>query len=142
MIENEVTEREKKTKKSPVNRVVIGSVIGASIGWLSSPETGKKVFTRLRESEMVRNVGRELGRTAQEIITEQAVNSFRQRATDYLNRDRNKLPAAKTKKATSSNKEKETEEHSSDQLEALKEENKKMSEQLQMLEQKINEMNK
>lgn len=129
-----MSEKESGELNTTLNRMVIGGVIGASLGWFSHPKVGKKVLIRIGQSEIMRNVGRELGRTAQEMITEQALMSLKQKTTAFMNRDR----MMERKKGTSPNK--DTQEDLSEQYRALKEENTEMSKQLQLLEQKISEM--
>lgn len=125
-----------------LNYAILGGVVGAGIGLLSSPETSKKVINSLGQSEVVRVAGKELRRTAQEIITEQAMAALRQTATGYLDKGNlSSLLAPKKKKESSSENEKsEDKELDSSQYDELKEENKNMNDQLQRIEEMLNQL--
>ncbi|MDQ0861833.1 GvpT/GvpP family gas vesicle accessory protein [Bacillus sp. V2I10] len=125
-----------------LNYAILGGVVGAGIGLLSSPETSKKVFNSLGQSEVVRVAGKELRRTAQEIITEQAMVALRQTATGYLDKGNlSSLLAPKKKKESSPGNEKsEEKELDSSQYDELKEENKNMNDQLQRIEEMLNQL--
>ncbi|MCJ7989846.1 gas vesicle protein GvpP [Priestia sp. OVS21] len=91
-------QQEEKTQNS-LNLAILGGVVGAGIGLLSSPQTSKKVLSRLGQSEIVRATGQELRRNAQDILTQQAMGALRQTATGYLEKDNlSKLLAPKKKK--------------------------------------------
>ena len=79
-------QQEEKTQNS-LNLAILGGVVGAGIGLLSSPQTSKKVLSRLGQSEIVRATGQELRRNAQDILTQQAMGALRQTATGYLEKD-------------------------------------------------------
>lgn len=137
-------EEQKQDEKqhNSLNYAILGGVVGAGIGLLSSPETSKKVFSSIGQSEVVRVAGKELRRTAQEIITEQAMVALRQTATGYLDKGNlSSLLAPKKKKESSSENEKsEDKELDSSQYEELKEENKNMNDQLQRIEEMLNQL--
>ncbi|MFC0274762.1 GvpT/GvpP family gas vesicle accessory protein [Metabacillus herbersteinensis] len=135
-------EEQKDDKQNSLNLAILGGVVGAGIGLLSSPETGKKVITSLGQSEVMRATGRELKRTAQEIIAEQAMCHLRNTATGYLEKGNlSNLLASKKKKETSDREEaEESGKESSSQFDELKEENKKLNDQFERIEHKLNDL--
>ncbi|MDU9691658.1 gas vesicle protein GvpP [Priestia aryabhattai] len=140
-------QQEEKTQNS-LNLAILGGVVGAGIGLLSSPQTSKKVLSRLGQSEIVRATGQELRRNAQDILTQQAMGALRQTATGYLEKDNlSKLLAPKKKKEETSNEQGDSQEEVSasaemetSQYEELKEENKNMNDQLQRIEEMLNKL--
>ncbi|MCM3252053.1 GvpT/GvpP family gas vesicle accessory protein [Priestia megaterium] len=140
-------QQEEKTQNS-LNLAILGGVVGAGIGLLSSPQTSKKVLSRLGQSEIVRATGQELRRNAQDILTQQAMGALRQTATGYLEKDNlSKLLAPKNKKEDASNEQGDSQEEVSEsaemetsQYEELKEENKNMNDQLQRIEEMLNKL--
>ncbi|MBX9967619.1 GvpT/GvpP family gas vesicle accessory protein [Priestia aryabhattai] len=149
-VQNEKQEnqqQEEKTQNS-LNLAILGGVVGAGIGLLSSPQTSKKVLSRLGQSEIVRATGQELRRNAQDILTQQAMGALRQTATGYLEKDNlSKLLAPKKKKEETSNEQGNSQEEVSQsaemetsQYEELKEENKNMNDQLQRIEEMLNKL--
>ncbi|MGF9945431.1 GvpT/GvpP family gas vesicle accessory protein [Priestia megaterium] len=140
-------QQEEKTQNS-LNLAILGGVVGAGIGLLSSPQTSKKVLSRLGQSEIVRATGQELRRNAQDILTQQAMGALRQTATGYLEKDNlSKLLAPKKKKEDTSNEQGDSQEEVSQsaemetsQYEELKEENKNMNDQLQRIEEMLNKL--
>ncbi|MBY0211889.1 MULTISPECIES: GvpT/GvpP family gas vesicle accessory protein [Priestia] len=140
-------QQEEKTQNS-LNLAILGGVVGAGIGLLSSPQTSKKVLSRLGQSEIVRATGQELRKNAQDILTQQAMGALRQTATGYLEKDNlSKLLAPKKKKEETSNEQGDSQEEVSasaemetSQYEELKEENKNMNDQLQRIEEMLNKL--
>ncbi|GMG74813.1 gas vesicle protein GvpP [Bacillus megaterium] len=140
-------QQEEKTQNS-LNLAILGGVVGAGIGLLSSPQTSKKVLSRLGQSEIVRATGQELRKNAQDILTQQAMGALRQTATGYLEKDNlSKLLASKKKKEETSNEQGDSQEEVSasaemetSQYEELKEENKNMNDQLQRIEEMLNKL--
>ncbi|MED4389930.1 gas vesicle protein GvpP [Priestia aryabhattai] len=140
-------QQEEKTQNS-LNLAILGGVVGAGIGLLSSPQTSKKVLSRLGQSEIVRATGQELRRNAQDILTQQAMGALRQTATGYLEKDNlSKLLTPKKKKEETSNEQGDSQEEVSasaemetSQYEELKEENKNMNDQLQRIEEMLNKL--
>ncbi|WP_100407999.1 YtxH domain-containing protein [Bacillus solitudinis] len=123
-----------------MNLAIIGGVLGAGIGLLSSPGTSKKFMKSLSESEVMRVAGKELKRTAQEIFTEQAVNSIRQTASSYMSKSEGgllghlKKQDEKNEESTSKN------EKDSSQYNEIKEDNKNLSNRLDKIEDMLNEL--
>ncbi|MDP4551625.1 GvpT/GvpP family gas vesicle accessory protein [Alkalihalobacillus macyae] len=121
-----------------VNYAILGGVVGAGIGLLSSPGASKKVVDSIGKSEAVRNAGQEIRRTAQEFITEQALITLRQTATGYMSKYEGRLaPRKKNEEAQ------ETEQppsHSNEEIEEIKEENKNLNERLDRIENMLSSL--
>ncbi|MDN4072974.1 hypothetical protein [Fictibacillus terranigra] len=58
----------KKVASSSVYRTVIGGVVGATIGYLSNPKTGKRIMSRI-ESTDLKQKSKNLGKTTMEKIS-------------------------------------------------------------------------
>ncbi|WP_408011835.1 GvpT/GvpP family gas vesicle accessory protein [Pseudalkalibacillus sp. A8] len=128
-------------QQNSMNFAIIGGLVGASIGLLSSPGTGKKVMNSLGQSEVVRAAGTELRRSAQQMITEQAMMALRQTAAGYWNKYEGSLLKQGGAFLKPSNDEQESEEsviENDEKYDELKEENKSLNEQLQRIEEKLN----
>lgn len=134
---------EKNNQTNSMNLALIGGVVGAGIGLLSSPGTSKKVMKSLSESEVMRSAGKELKRTAQEILMEQAINSFRQTASGYMSgggflpKKRNEQQDQQQDK---SKEEESSQEQSSSEYDEIKEENKQLSDRLERIEEMLNNL--
>ncbi|MGP4081343.1 GvpT/GvpP family gas vesicle accessory protein [Pseudalkalibacillus sp. R45] len=128
------------TQPNSINLAIIGGVVGASIGLLSSPGTGKKVVSNIGQSEVVRAAGNELRRTAQQMITEQAMMALRQTAAGYWSKYEGTLlkPGALLNEGTEDEEVKESRADSDERYNELKEENKNLNDQLQRIEEKLN----
>jgi gas vesicle protein len=138
---------EKNNQTNSMNLALIGGVVGAGIGLLSSPGTSKKVMKSLSESEVMRSAGKEIKRTAQEILMEQAVNSFRQTASDYMNgggflpKKRNEQQEDQEGEQQDESKEEESsQEQSSSEYEEIKEDNKQLNDRLERIEEMLNNL--
>lgn len=138
-----MTEENSKEKQSSESRqawapAIVGGVAGAGIGLLANPQTGRRVAARIGESDMIRAAGREIRRTAQDIIMEQAMLTVRKSAAGYLEKYEDKLLGKKQEKK-SSERIPETEKSSyEEKYNELKEENKNINENLQRIEEKLN----
>lgn len=130
------------SSSASMNLAILGGVMGAGIGLLSSPGTSKKVMKSLGESEMVKIAGKELKRTAQEVITEQALNGLRQSATGYLSKGVSKAPALLGGKMKGGSKKEENsaDEEQSSQYEEIKEDNKNLNERLDRIESMLSNL--
>ncbi len=118
------TKNDEHNQMISMNFAVLGGIIGAGIGLLTTPGTGKKVIQNINQSETMRAAGNELRRTAQQIITDQLMMTLRETAAGYrLKRD-----------ATQSN---HQENEDFDLYKELKEENKQLNEHLQRIEEKL-----
>jgi Mg2+ and Co2+ transporter CorA len=138
----EVNEQEKQTeerkytkenndKNQSMNLVILGSVVGAGVGYLSNPEMSKKVIKTVQQSEVMREVGQEFRKTVQEILTEQALTSMRKVASGYINKYEGTLRPSTKKKFTETEK---VEEESHSKYEEIKEENKQLNDRLDRIE--------
>ena len=83
---NQETEEKKTGTNYSMNLVLFGSIVGAGIGFLANPETGRKVLENLGESEFAKVAGKEFKRTAQDLLADQAQNSIKQLTVGYLNK--------------------------------------------------------
>jgi gas vesicle protein len=139
---NENTESKNEQSSNSMNLALIGGVVGAGVGLLSSPGTSKKVMKSLSESEVMRSAGKELKRTAQEILTEQAMSSFRQTASGYMNGGGLFSPKKKIEDQQDSQNDKNesNDEENSSQYEEIKEDNKQLNDRLEKIEDMLNEL--
>ncbi len=132
--------------RQSMNYAIIGGVVGAGIGLLSNPGTGKKVVDSFGKSDVMRAASKELRRSAQEFLTEQAIITLRQSATGYMSRLEGGLLAPKKKKeesVESTGAKADSSENSSDQseeLEGIKEENKNLNERLERIEEMLSSL--
>ncbi|MBH9966819.1 GvpT/GvpP family gas vesicle accessory protein [[Bacillus] enclensis] len=140
---NNQTESNEGGRGVNVNYALIGGVVGAGVGLLSHPGTGKKLAGSLGKSEVVRMAGNELRRTAQEFITEQALITLRQTAAGYMGKYENgMLPFTKKKEEASAQEEQEETSSSvqNDEIEEIKEENKNLNERLERIEEMLSSL--
>ena len=143
--ENTQTENDKQMEEKKdganysINLAILGGVVGAGIGLLTNPETGKKVMKHLGQSEFVKVADREFRKTAQELLAGQAQNSIRQLAEGYISKIDGKLLSPKKENSNSSEKNQEKEGKSS-KYEEIKEENKELNERLQKIETMLNDL--
>lgn len=139
--EQDVVQNEKNAGTNySVNFAILGGLVGAGIGLLVNPETGKKLARGLGESEFVKVAGKEFKKTAHELLADQAQSSFKQLAMGYINKVENgALSLAKGKEtnamATSTGSSSQTSEY-----EDIKEENKHLNERLEKIEKMLGEL--
>ncbi|MGG1629329.1 GvpT/GvpP family gas vesicle accessory protein [Rossellomorea sp. NRS-1567] len=141
-------ENEKQTaeNRQSMNYAIIGGVVGAGIGLLSNPGTGKKVVDSFGKSEVMKAASKELRRSAQEFLTEQAIITLRQSATGYMSRLEGGLLTPKKKKEEASENtdakagSDENSSNQSEELEEIKEENKNLNERLERIEEMLNSL--
>jgi gas vesicle protein len=133
---DENTEKEPVAAGSQIQLAVIGGVVGAGLGLLSNPGTGKKVAERLGQSEVMKMAGRELRTTLQDVIRDQATSSLRKAATGYLG-SKAGGSLLKLRKGTSSSGQSDDQ---SDGYEELKEENKNLNDRLSSIEEKLDKL--
>ncbi|WP_240688037.1 GvpT/GvpP family gas vesicle accessory protein [Pseudalkalibacillus hwajinpoensis] len=122
-------------ERPSVNYAILGGVVGAGIGLLSSPGASKKVVESIGKSEAVRNAGQEIRKTAQEFITEQALLTIRQTATGYMSKYEGRLSPRKTSEETQ-----QPSSHSNEEIEEIKEENKHLNERLDRIENMLSSL--
>lgn len=145
---NNTGQNEEQTaeNRQSMNYAIIGGVVGAGIGLLSNPGTGKKVVDSLGKSEVMKAASKELRRSAQEFLTEQAIITLRQSATGYMGKLEGGLLAPKKKKeeAPENTEAKagstENSSNQSEELEEIKEENKNLNERLERIEEMLNSL--
>jgi len=132
--------------RQSMNYAIIGGVVGAGIGLLSNPGTGKKVVDSFGKSEVMKAASKELRRSAQEFLTEQAIITLRQSATGYMSRLEGGLLTPKKKKEEASENtdakagSDENSSNQSEELEEIKEENKNLNERLERIEEMLNSL--
>ncbi|MCA0170422.1 GvpT/GvpP family gas vesicle accessory protein [Bacillus sp. RAR_GA_16] len=135
-------EQEETNERSSMNLAIIGGVVGAGVGLLSSPGTGKKVLDSIGKSEAVRNAGQELRRSAQEFITEQALITLRQTATGYMSKYEGRLLPG-SKKGNSEQQQANDEvaaSSSNEEIDEIKEENKQLNQRLDRIENMLSSL--
>lgn len=139
----EGNEEQSAENRQSMNYAIIGGVVGAGLGLLSNPGTGKKVVDSLGKSDVMKAASKELRRSAQEFLTEQAIITLRQSATGYMSRLEGGLLSPKKKKDEASDAKAESSENSSGQseeLEEIKEENKNLNDRLERIEEMLNSL--
>lgn len=124
---------ESKSQTNAMNHAILGGIIGAGLGLLSTPGTGKKVVESINQSDLMRTAGNELRKTTQQIITEQLMLTLRQTAAGY----RNKYEGTLLKQDKGNEQTDDSDSNFTDQYEELKEENKNLNEHLQRIEEKL-----
>ncbi|MFI8576983.1 GvpT/GvpP family gas vesicle accessory protein [Rossellomorea aquimaris] len=142
----EENEEQTSENRQSMNYAIIGGVVGAGIGLLSNPGTGKKVVDSFGKSEVMKAASKELRRSAQEFLTEQAIITLRQSATGYMSRLEGGLLTPKKKKEEASENtdakagSDENSSNQSEELEEIKEENKNLNERLERIEEMLNSL--
>ncbi|MCA1065580.1 GvpT/GvpP family gas vesicle accessory protein [Rossellomorea sp. AcN35-11] len=143
---NEQNEEQTVENRHSMNYALIGGVVGAGIGLLSNPGTGKKVVDSLGKSEVVKAASKELRRSAQEFLTEQLIITLRQSAAGYMGRLEGGFQVPKKKKEEASgNSDLKSEEKGkvsaqSAELEDIKEENKNLGKRLERIEEMLSHL--
>ena len=141
--ENGTDTKQQETSERPsLNYAIIGGVVGAGVGLLSNPGTGKKVVESLGKSEAVRNAGQELRKSAQEFITEQALLTLRQTATGYMSKYEGRLlsPTKKSGGEQQKAKDEVAATSSNEEIDEIKEENKQLNERLDRIENMLSSL--
>ncbi|WP_332698339.1 GvpT/GvpP family gas vesicle accessory protein [Halalkalibacter lacteus] len=138
--ETKQKEANKDDSNYSMNLAIIGGVVGAGIGLLSSPGTSKKVLKSISESEILRVASKELKRTAHEVITEQAVNSIKQTASSYMSKSEGGLLSLKKKNDDNDKEINSSDEDHSSQYDEIKEDNKNLNERLEKIENMLNDL--
>ncbi len=133
MNDNENNKPSEDSKEASVSRALIGGAVGATLGWLYKPETRKLVVSHIRQSEAIKTLAAEIGRSVQERVTEQALKNIKSTTAGFLNKD-------KSKDSDEKEKARKNEDNESTRYSALEEENKRLANQLQMLEEKLNKL--
>jgi gas vesicle protein len=148
--ENNVERKEdQKNNKmgSPVNRTILGGVLGATIGLVSSPKAKKKILEAV-DTEKIKEKGVTFGKTAKEKLTElkdtgveksqNTAKEIKKKTTDFMNKRKNNgedETQGKNEEAKNENEQTDNESYQS-----LKEQNKKLSDRVEQLEQKLQQL--
>lgn len=122
------------TKKLPIKRTITGGVVGATIGYLATPENGKKLLTRIKDTEW-KDKGRQIGKA-----TKGKVVDLKEAGMQKSKETIQKVKDANVFTNSHENQEEETELVNEDSFIELKEENKRLQERLKGLEEKINNL--
>lgn len=146
MASNNQTEEKKKQPESTeenangsMQYAIIGGVVGAGLGLLSNPGTTKKMAASLGKSELMKAATKELRRTAQEFVTEQAMISLRQTASGYFNKmDSGVLSPLKNKLIDK--KDSGEKEFQNDEIKQIKADNQDLNERLERIEEMLNKL--
>ncbi|WP_404444701.1 gas vesicle protein GvpP [Sutcliffiella horikoshii] len=119
-----------------INLAIVGGVVGAGIGLLSSPGTSKKLFKNISQSEIVKVAGNQLRRSAQEMLAAQAQSGIKQLASGYMGKNVVSLLSP----LKSDQKKKSKSEGNSSDLDEIKEENKSINKRLDKIENMLGEL--
>lgn len=138
--ENNQTEENKDSTSYSMNLAIIGGVVGAGVGLLASPETGKKAIKNLGESEFVKTAGKEFKKTAQELLARQAEISLKQLAAGYVSKMDEGLLAPEKANEESGRENSVNDESQSSKYDEIKEENKNLNDRLQRIEEMLNNL--
>jgi gas vesicle protein len=130
--ESKKATKQEKDSKFSMNQAVIGGVVGAGIGLLSSHETSKNLLKNFSETEFIKHAGNELKKTAQELLIEQAQYSLRQLASNYKTQEEDHSLASEKE-----NNDEVKADDSPDQYEEIKEENKNLNDRLDRIEKML-----
>lgn len=125
--------QEQDDNKTTMRYTLLGGAVGAGVGLLASPE----VFTRISQSDATRAVGREIRRTAQDFITEQAMTALRQNASSYFSKYTGSIIGQANESPDGAVETEDGAAKFQEQYDELKEENKNLNEKLQGIEDKL-----
>ncbi|KMJ57761.1 gas vesicle protein GvpP [Bacillus sp. LL01] len=133
---NEQQEEKNDNGNHSVNLAIIGGVVGAGIGLLSSPGTSKKIYRNFSESEVVKVAGYQLRRSVQEMLAAQAQNGIKQLASGYMGKN-----VVSLLNPTKNNEKKDAKDgDTSSEFEDIKEENKNINNRLDKIESMLSEL--
>lgn len=119
-----------------INLAIVGGVVGAGIGLLSSPGASKKIYKNISESEVVKVAGNQLRRSAQEMLAAQAQNGIKQLASGYMGKN-----VVSLLNPTKNNEKKDSKDGDfSSEFDEMKEENKNINERLDKIESMLSEL--
>ncbi|MCA1055003.1 hypothetical protein LCM10_08400 [Rossellomorea aquimaris] len=134
------TGQKKKRSSGPITRTVAGSVLGATVGYLATPENGKKLLESI-DQEKLKSKSREFGNAAKE-KSRSAVTSLKTSTSNLFKRDKDHGDGVEERNETALNAAPTAEETQSrnEDYEALKQENEQLQERLQRLEDMLADM--
>ena len=133
---NEQQEGNNDQNNYSINLAIVGGVVGAGIGLLSSPGTSKKLFKNISQSEVVKVAGNQLRRSAQEMLAAQAQSGIKQLASGYMGKN---VASFLSPLKTDESKKTKADDASSD-LDEIKEENKSINNRLDKIENMLGEL--
>lgn len=131
-------QQEEKNDQSnySINLAIVGGVVGAGIGLLSSPGTSKKLYQNISQSEVVKVAGNQLRRSVQEMLAAQAQNGIKQLASGYMGKNVMSFLSTSRK----NDEEKKKADDDSSELDEIKEENKCINNRLDKIENMLGEL--
>jgi hypothetical protein len=118
-----------------VKRTVAGGLLGASIGYLATPENSKKLLSKV-DQDKLKSKSLDFGKAAKD-KSKQAVKGLKASAVNLFTRDKNESEDADESQETEINSEQEGD---SKDYDVLKEENKELQDRLQTLEEKLDQL--
>ncbi|WP_164214964.1 hypothetical protein [Virgibacillus sp. YIM 98842] len=122
---------------SGIRPALIGSAAGIGIGLLASPAAGRSMAGAIIQSKLLRNSTRELCRSVQGMITEQAVYLLKQGVVNSIYQYRGELGQLLKRSSSSSGPQQSL---SEDQYIELKKENEKLNDRLGNIEEKLDSL--
>ena len=78
--------KNKSGMNGPLTRTVTGSILGATVGYLATPENGKKLIGKI-DQEKLKNKGKDFGRATKE-KSKQAAGSIKTSTANLFKRDK------------------------------------------------------
>lgn len=145
------TDKKKTGMNGPLTRTVTGSILGATVGYLATPENGKKLIGKI-DQEKLKNKGKDFGRATKE-KSKQAAGSIRTSTANLFKRDKEEdqekeesnetnettlasneaAPTIEAEEQTQSDQEQDS---SNEDYNSLKEENESLQNRLSQIEEK------
>src|SRR6478736_1676846 len=123
----------KTTSSGPIKRAVAGGIIGATIGYVSTPENRKSLLDRIDTDEL-KSKASDLGTKVKE-KSKSSVASLKTSAGSLFKKDKDKSKDDEENVNSSSS---ETEDDNVQEYDELKEENQTLQDRLSQLEEKMN----
>ncbi|WP_078392699.1 hypothetical protein [Shouchella patagoniensis] len=117
-------------KDHSVANAIVGGVCGVTLGWFYKQEAGQALISRIKESELARNIGADIAKSTQEHLTEYVTTNLKAKTEELLSSSDESNEEAKA----------ETETASIDRdakHEELAKENQRLEEMIRRLEEKM-----
>ncbi|SHN23251.1 YtxH domain-containing protein [Gracilibacillus kekensis] len=128
-----------ENKKAPVKRTITGGVVGATIGYLATPENSKKLIARINDTQW-KEKGKNLGKATKGKVSE-LTEAGKQKTQNAYQRVKDSTGSSDDEnEQEKSDEEVTTEVVNEESYLELKEENKALHERLQELEEKLNQV--
>ncbi|MFC4403370.1 GvpT/GvpP family gas vesicle accessory protein [Gracilibacillus xinjiangensis] len=129
-----------ETKKMPLKRTITGGVLGATIGYLATPENSKRLIARINETEW-KEKGIDLGKATKGKVAElKDAGKKKSREAYQRVKDSKVFNGEKNDPYEESGEDVTTELVNEESYLELKEENKLLQERLNDLEEKLNKI--